>query len=109
MSDPLAAAFVAGVMLVAALVTWLAARAMGAWAMHRVLLRHLLAILAAPTITLAFGIVMFEIDSARHPRADLPSMALAGVLALAAMMPLVTIPVAIATLYRARVGGGGSI
>jgi multisubunit Na+/H+ antiporter MnhG subunit len=101
-SDPPALAILAAVAAIAAVATWLVATVAATRLVRRPVVASICSALAAPVATVAIGWTTFVVDVSRHPRSDMPSMALAGWLMMAAAMPVVTAPVAVAVLLRAR-------
>ncbi len=104
-SDPEAIAIVTGLGLGTCLVTWLVA----GLASVRLMDRHrwlavALGVGAAPLCMLAYGIAVMVVDGARHPHDDLPAMALAGSIMISMFMPVITVPLTMAILRRARRG-----
>ncbi len=92
---------VAGVVAVAAIVTWGAGRRI---ARRRPLLAYILTTLVAPVALLGFGIVRFRIDSAAHPGSDWPVMAMSGTILFTFVTLATSLPVSSLALRRKKDG-----
>jgi len=96
---------VAGVVAVAAIVTWGTALLAGRRiARRRPLLAYILTTLVAPVALLGFGIVRFRIDSAAHPGSDWPVMAMSGTILFTFVTLATSLPVSSLALRRKKDG-----